>query len=261
MDQIRYYDGYIFDLDGTLYLGKHLIPGAAGVVMTLRNRGSQVMFVTNKPIDTRGNYAQKLTALGIPATVEDVMTSPWALAEYIAETHDAPRCFVLGEGPVIESLEAVGCKIVTSAEDTDIVVVSWDRNLTYNKFDGAFQALRNGALYYVTNPDVTCPMPDAEVADAGANVAGLTACSKREPDLVAGKPRPTLARAAMSQMGVGPEDTLLCGDRLATDIQCGLNAGCDTAVVMTGVTGREDMHDLPEANRPTHVIDCVRDLI
>lgn len=261
MDQIPRYDGYIFDLDGTLYLGDHLIPGAAEVVMTLRNTGSHVMFVTNKPIDTRENYAHKLTKLGIPAGPEDIMTSPWALADYIGQNHDHPRCFVLGEEPVIEPLEAVGCTIVTRAEDTDIVVVSWDRTLTYEKFDQAFQALRKGALYYVTNPDVTCPVAEGEVADAGANVAGLTACSGREPDLVAGKPRPTLARAAMSRMGVKPQNTLLTGDRLATDIQCGLNAGCDTAVVLTGVTDREDLHDLPEADSPKYIMDSVRDLI
>ncbi|MFO7945649.1 MAG: HAD-IIA family hydrolase [Armatimonadota bacterium] len=261
MHEPRSYDGYIFDLDGTVYLGDRLIPGAAEVVMTLRNSASRVMFVTNKPIDTRENYASKLHTLGIPTGPEEVMTSPWALAHYIEANHESPRCFVLGEEPVIEPLEAVGCTIVTEADNTDIVVVSWDRNLTYAKFDEAFQALRQGAKYYVTNPDVTCPVPGGEVSDAGANIAGLTACSKREPDLIAGKPRPTLAHAAMEQMGTDPSNTILVGDRLQTDMQCGRNAGCDTALVLTGVSSRDDLRDLPDDERPTCTIESVRDLI
>ncbi|MFP3903275.1 MAG: HAD-IIA family hydrolase [Armatimonadota bacterium] len=257
----RSYDGYIFDLDGTIYLGDRLIPGAAEIIMTVRNSGAGVMFVTNKPIDTRENYAAKLHKLGIPTEPEEVMTSPWALAHYIEANHDSPRCFVLGEQPVIEPLEAVGCTIVTQADDTDIVVVSWDRNLTYTKFDEAFQALRQGAKFYATNPDVTCPVPGGEVADAGANIAGLTACSKRQPDVIAGKPRPTLARAAMEQMGTGPSETVLVGDRLQTDMQCGRNAGCDTALVLTGVSGPDDVKDLPNDERPTHIIKSVRDLV
>jgi len=261
MTTIPAYAGYIFDLDGTLYLGPELIPGADRTIQTLAERGAKVMFISNKPIDTAQNYAAKLTKFGIPASACNVMTSPLALADYMAAHHKAPRVFVLGEEPVIEALEAVGCRIVDKAHHTDIVVVSWERKLTYNKFNEAFQALRQGALYYVTNPDVTCPMPNGAVADTGANIAGLTACSGREPDFIAGKPHAGLARAAMTRMSVKPAQTLLTGDRLQTDLMCGKNAGCATAIVLTGVSSQADIEALPKEQRPDYVIDSVADLV
>ena len=255
------YGGYILDLDGTLYLGEAPIPGADETVATLRERDAQVMFVSNKPIATRQTYAEKLTRLGIPAEVDDVLTSPLALADYIAANHDAPRVLVIGEEPVISELKAVGCQIVQEAAETDIAVISWDRQVTYDRLEEAFQALRQGAKFYVTNPDVTCPLETGEVSDAGAAMAYLEACSGRKPDHIAGKPYPALAHAAIQRMGVTPQQTIFTGDRLQTDLRCGKNAGCATAIVLTGVTNEADITALPEDMRPDYVLQSVVELV
>lgn len=261
MSTVPPYDGYIFDLDGTLYLGERLIEGADRTVAALRSRGAQVMFVSNKPIASRQTYADKLTALDIPASMDEVLTSPLALADYIAAHHEAPSVLVLGEEPVTAELEAVGCRIVRKAAEAEIVVVSWDRKVTWERLDEGFQALRRGAKFYVTNPDVTCPVESGELSDAGAVMAYMQACSRRNPDHVAGKPYPALAEAAMERMGVTPEQTLLTGDRLQTDLKCGKNAGCATAVVLTGVSSRADIEALPENERPDHVLQSVVELV
>jgi len=253
--------GYIFDLDGTLYLGESLIPRADETVTALRGRGAKVMFVSNKPIATRQAYAEKLTRLGISAGIDDVLTSPLALADYVAANHDQPRVLVLGEEPVTSELEAVGCKVVHKAGEAEIVVVSWDRTVTYDRFEEAFQALRRGAKFYVTNPDVTCPVEAGELSDAGAAMAYMEACSRRKPDHIAGKPYPALAHSAMARMGVEPRETVFTGDRLQTDLMCGKNAGCATAIVLTGVTQESDIAALPEKMRPDYVLQSVLDLI
>ena len=122
MGTVRPYAGYILDLDGTVYLGRQLIPGADTAIAALRGRGARVMFVSNKPIDTRANYAAKLSGLGIPTGVDDVLTSPLALADYIREHHEAPACIVVGEAPVLDELRNAGCRIVSTAAEADIVL-------------------------------------------------------------------------------------------------------------------------------------------
>ncbi len=255
------YAGYILDLDGTVYLGEALIPGADATIAALRERGAEVIFVSNKPIATRRDYAEKLTRLGIPTEVDQVLTSPLALADYIAAHHHAPRVLVIGEEPVIAELVSVGCQLVEEAAKTDIVVASWDRQVTYDKLEEAFQALRQGAKFYVTNPDVTCPVESGAVSDAGAVVAYLEACSGRQPDHIAGKPYPALAEAAMQRMGVTPQQTIFTGDRLQTDLSCGKNAGCATAIVLSGVTDEADIAALPKDMQPDYVLQSVVELL
>ncbi len=260
--EVPAYAGYIFDLDGTVYLGEELIPGADDTVAALRARGAGVIFVSNKPIATGRSYAEKLTRLRIPANLEQVLTSPMALAHYIAAHHEAPRVLALGEEPVLSELRAIGCRLVESATEADIVVVSWDRQVTYARLDEAFQALRRGALFYVTNPDVICPLAGgSEVSDAGAIMAYMEACSGRTPDHIAGKPSPALAHVAMARMGTTPEQTLLIGDRLETDLVCGKSAGCATATVLSGVTEEADLAALPLDRRPDYVLGSMGELI
>ena len=260
--EVPAYAGYIFDLDGTVYLGEELIPGADDTMGALRARDARVMFVSNKPIATGRSYAEKLTRLGIPADDEHVLTSPMALAHYVAAHHDAPCVLALGEEPVLSELRAIGCRLVETHAEADIVVISWDRQVTYARLEEAFQALRRGALFYVTNPDVTCPLAGgSEVSDAGAVMAYMEACSGRTPDHIAGKPSPALAHVAMARMGTTPEETLLIGDRLATDLVCGKSAGCATAVVLTGVTNEADLAAVPPDRRPDYLLRSIAELI
>jgi arabinose operon protein AraL len=243
-------DGFVFDLDGTVYLGDAALPGAVKAIAELRRRGKRVLFVSNKPLEPRRAYAEKLTRLGIPASDEDVITSAYVLARYLA-THDPNlRYYVVGEENLKIELQAQDLAVVEELLDQDpidvirpdgidAVVVAFDRTLDYRKLNTAYQALRNGARYFATNGDNTCPMPDGDVPDAGAILAYLEQLTGRKPELVAGKPSTVILETALARLELPPERCLMAGDRLETDIRMGKEAGMVAAAVLTGVSTRE----------------------
>jgi len=256
---VRHYDGYLFDLDGTIYLGEQLVPGADAVVAGLRRRGARVLFLSNKPIARRETYAAKLTKLGIPAAPEDVVNSPLASARYLSREHPGAHVMVLGEPPLIEELAGAGVALDEDGERADIVLVSWDRSLTYDRLEAAHQALLRGARFFATNPDTVCPLEGGRtVPDAGASIAYLEASTGRALEVMIGKPSPIITRMALAGIGLAPEQCLMVGDRLDTDMAMGETAGLDTALVLTGVTGREEL--AASARRPTYVLESVAQL-
>jgi NagD protein len=242
-------DGFIFDLDGTLYIGDTLLPGAAATVAALRQQGKHTLFVTNKPVDSRTTYAAKLTKLGIAATEENVITSAFVLAHYLAQHASHLRYYVLGEPNFLDELRGNGLTVVDELlaqsemgtirpDGINAVIVAMDRTLTYRKLNTAYQALRGGARYFATNGDTTCPMPGGDVPDAGATIAYFQQLTGRTPELVAGKPSPTILQVALARLGLPANRCLMAGDRLETDIRMGHEAGMATALVLTGVTSR-----------------------
>lgn len=244
-------DGFVFDLDGTVYLGEEALPGAVETIAELRRRGSRVLFVSNKPLYPRQNYADKLTRLGIPATAGDVITSAYVLARYLALHEPDLRYYVVGEANLVAELEGQGLHVVGELADQDpqdvidptgidAVVVAFDRTLDYRKLNTAYQALRRGARYFATNGDKTCPMPGGDIPDAGATLAALLQISGRSPELIAGKPSTVILQAALERLELPAERCLMAGDRLETDIRMGHDAGMKTAVVLSGVTTRAD---------------------
>jgi NagD protein len=244
-------DGFIFDLDGTVYVGERLLTGAAATVAALRARGKQVLFVSNKPVDSRTNYAHKLTRLGIPTGEEEVLTSAFVLAHYLVHHAPALRYYVIGEASFAAELRGHGLTVVDELlaqdplgvihpEGIDAVVVALDRTLDYRKLNTAYQALRRGARYFATNGDKTCPMPGGDVPDAGTTLAALQHLTGRMPELVAGKPSPHILQVALDRLGLPAERCLVAGDRLETDMQMGHAAGMATALVLSGVTGAEE---------------------
>ncbi len=244
-------DGFVFDLDGTVYLGEAALPGAVETIAELRRRGGRVLFVSNKPLYPRQNYADKLTRLGIPAGADDVITSAYVLARYLALHAPELRYYVVGEANLVAELEAQGLHVagelaeqdpqeVIRPDGIDAVVVAFDRTLDYRKLNTAYQALRGGARYFATNGDKTCPMPDGDLPDAGATLAALLQISGRWPELIAGKPSTVILQAALERLGLPAERCLMAGDRLETDIRMGHDAGMMTAVALTGVTTRAD---------------------
>jgi len=253
---VKAYDGYLFDLDGTIYLGEELIPGADRTVATLRERGARVLFLSNKPIARRETYAAKLTKLGIPAEPEDVVNSPLASARYLAAEHAGQRVLVLGEPPLIEELTEAGVALAEGPDDADIVLVSWDRRICYDQLDAAHQALLRGARFFATNPDTVCPLEGGRVVpDCGANIAYLEASTGRKLEVLIGKPSPIITRMALAGIGLRPEQCLMVGDRLDTDMMMGRTAGLDTALVLTGVTDEADLASWEP--RPTYVLSSV----
>ncbi|MFN2202951.1 MAG: HAD-IIA family hydrolase [Caldilineaceae bacterium] len=243
-------DGFVFDLDGTVYLGESALPGAVDAIAELRRRGKRILFVSNKPLEPRSAYAKKLTRLGIPATEDDVITSAFVLARYLATHEPSLRYYVVGEANLKAELECQSLTVVDELSDQDpkdvilpegidAVIVAFDRTLDYRKMNTAYQALYRGARYFATNGDNTCPMPDGAVPDAGAILAYMEQLTGRRPELIAGKPSTVILETALERLGLPAERCLMAGDRLETDIRMGKEAGMVAAVVLTGVSTRQ----------------------
>jgi len=264
------YDGYIFDLDGTIYLGEQLIPGAREKVAWIRGSGRRVVFLSNKPLEPRANYAAKLTRLGISAEPEDVVNSTQALVHYLRQHHANARLFVVGEEALVQELGQAGFEVVApiravhrveqleQIDRIDVVVAAFDRTVDYAKLNTAHQALARGARFFATNGDRTCPVEGGEIPDCGGVIAFLEATTGRKVEMVAGKPSGHILKAALARLAAPLERCLMVGDRLATDMAMGETAGMDTALVLTGVTQPQMLESSPW--HPTMVLASVADV-
>jgi len=263
-------DGYIFDLDGTIYTGQQALPGAVELIAKLRQMGNKILFVSNKPLESRQAYADKLTSLGIPTPPEDVLTSAYILGRYLSHNYPGLNYYVIGEENLRVELKNYGLRILddlwdqdpTQVLDTrgiDAVVVAFDRTLNYRKLNTAYQALMQGARFFATNADKACPMPDGTIPDAGATIAALEYLSGRKVELVAGKPSPLILEVAMNLLELPTSKCLLVGDRLETDIRMGVEAGMKTALVLTGVSSRLDL--ISSIYQPDLILDNLSEML
>lgn len=259
----RTFGGYVFDLDGTLYLGDHLLPGAAETVATIRDAGAHVVFLTNKPLETTATYAAKLTDLGIPATAHDIVSSTDALLRYLAVHAPGARILPVAEPLLVTMLADAGFPIVDPARDdpasADVVVVSWDRTFDYPKLVAAFLAVRAGARIVATNPDPYCPTPDGDLPDCAAMLAAIEASTGARAEAIVGKPSAHMAAALLDRLALPPDDTILIGDRLLTDVRMAHEAGMASALVLTGATRAEALDDSPIT--PDYVLERLADLL
>lgn len=254
----RLYEAYAFDLDGTVYLGDRLLPGAGGAIAELK-RHARVIYVTNKPLQTPADYAAKLTSLGIETTSRDVVSSTDALVRYLARHAPASRLFVIGEAPLLGLLEEAGHPVVDEAGGVEVVVVAFDRGFTYRKLQVAFDAVRRGARLVATNPDPYCPTPEGGLPDCAAMLAAVEAASGVRAEAIVGKPSAHMAAAVLDRLGVPAAGVLLAGDRLATDIRMAKQAGMASALVLTGASGPEEALNSPD--RPDYVLQTLAELL
>ncbi|QVQ54084.1 HAD-IIA family hydrolase [Spiractinospora alimapuensis] len=232
--------GLVVDLDGTVYLGESLIPGVDEALGRLRAAGFGVVFATNKSVARPKDYVDKLTHLGVRATEDDLVTVNAVLADHLAERlSPTDRVLAVGEAPLFEALAAAGLHTTTDWSEAAAVAMGWDRSFDYATLDAVFQAARRGAYVAATNPDVTCPVEHGEVPDCGMQIAALEAGLGRPIDIVVGKPAATMARAATSRLGLPPEHCWMIGDRVSTDMRMAHEAGMRSALVLTGVTTRD----------------------
>ena len=251
--------GYVFDLDGTIYLGDRLLPGAQLTVESLRLAGARVVFLSNKPLQSRADYAWKLTRLGIPTRVEDVINSSWVLTRWLSREAPGSTLFVIGEDPLKDELQAAGFVLSERATEIDFVVASFDRAFDYRKLQIAFDSVRAGARFIATNADRYCPVPGGGLPDAAAIIGAIEGCTGRRVEVVVGKPSPITARAMLDRLQLPPEVCIIVGDRLETDIKMGREAGLSTAVVLTGVTTPELL--AVSAVQPDYVLRRLDDLL
>lgn len=260
---MRTYRTYLFDLDGTIYLGDEILPGVADTIGRLKGGGAAVRYVTNNPTRTADDYANKLTRLGIETAPHEVVTSVTATIQWLQRNAAEAKVFPIGEVALVETLRAAGIRLSDDPEEIDIVLASFDRTFTYQKLQTAFDALwrYKNATLMATNPDTYCPYPGGRgEPDAAAIIAAIEASTGARLQQTFGKPSPMLAHMALESLSVDARvgECLMVGDRLQTDIAMGVAAGIDTALVLTGDSTREDVDRLGVT--PTHIIRSVADL-
>ncbi len=249
-------DAAVFDLDGTLLLGKTPIRGALETVAALRKSGVKTMYLTNAGTRSRQGVADKLNALGFPAEKDEVYCGSYILARYIMEKHAGKTVFPVGEPGLSEELERNGIQVDESGKDCGIVAVCLDRTLTYEKLGKAHVLLRKGALFLATNKDHIFPTESGTMPGAGAIVAALEFSSERTPYVV-GKPNPMAFELMKAEHHIESGRTVMVGDRLDTDIAFARNCGMKSALVLTGNSKKADIGDL----KPDFVLDSVADLM
>jgi HAD superfamily hydrolase (TIGR01457 family) len=255
------FKGFIFDLDGTVYLSDQLIPGADRVIRLIRESGRKVVFLSNKPIQTREDYAIKLTRLGIPTPPDEVINSTLVMVRYLKKDAPQARLFVVGETPFVEELKKAGFTITEEPREVDYVVVAFDRTFDYRKLNIAYQAIKLGAHLVATNPDRTCPVEGGEIPDCAGMIAAIEAVTQKKVEVIVGKPSPLMIQAAIDAMGLRPEECILIGDRLETDIRMGKEAGIATGIVLTGVTSEEALKEIKHTpSQPDFVFQSISDV-
>ena len=252
------YRGWLFDLDGTVYLGDRVIPGAGEAVAALRAAGRRVAFLSNKPLQTRADYAAKLTRLGVPAGPDDVINSSLVMARHLAGIDPGAPVFVIGEPPMLAEMAAHGFEVRDDAR-VRWVVIAFDRTFSYAKLDVALQAVKQGARLIATNPDRTCPVEGGEIPDCAGMIAAVEAVTDRRVEAIVGKPSPIILDVALRALGAAAAESVMVGDRLETDIAMGAAGGLRTILVLSGVTRAGDPR-IAEA-RPDHVIGSIAEIL
>ncbi|MFD1954773.1 TIGR01457 family HAD-type hydrolase [Paenibacillus thailandensis] len=229
--------GLLIDLDGTLYHGNIRIEGADRLVNALRAAGLPFRFVTNNSTAAPETVAARLNGMGVEALPSEVCTSAQASAEYISKEKPGASVFVVGEAGLRQAVREAGLRL--TEEKPDYVLQGIDRELTYARIASAVRYIREGASYVMTNPDLLLPSEGGLLPGAGTIGAMLRAATGREP-VVIGKPSPVLMNFALEQLGLRAEETWVVGDNMATDIAAGIAAGCGTALVLTGLTTKDN---------------------
>jgi NagD protein len=247
--------GYLIDMDGVIYRGAHLIPGADRFINELRSAGVPFLFLTNNSQRTRRDVATKLQRMGIEVEEEHVFTCAMATARYLARQKPNGTAYVIGEGGLLNALHSAGYAVVD--RDPDYVVVGEGRTLNFEMAEAALGMILGGAKLVATNLDPSCPTHTGTRPGCGAVVAMLEAAAGVKAFSV-GKPSPVMLRAARKELGLTTDQTVVIGDTMDTDILGGVQLGFKTVLVLSGGTRREDLGRF--AYGPDKVVGSVAEL-
>jgi HAD superfamily hydrolase (TIGR01450 family) len=259
----RLYEGYVFDLDGTIYLGDDLLPGARRLIEKLREQGKRVLFLSNNPTKDPEMYSEKLTKLGLPTPKEETVNTVVTMTQWLVQNHSDATVFPISEEPLKNALHEAGINVSENPQDVDIVIASYDRTFEYRKLQVAFDAIwyHKRARLVTTNPDRYCPFPGGKgEPDAASIVAAIEACTGAKCEVNTGKPDPIMLETIMGMIGMDASECVMTGDRLYTDVRMALDAGMPSAVVLTGETTPEVLA-VERKNRPDYVLDRIDRLI
>lgn len=256
------FDGYLFDLDGVIYLEDEVIPGARETVAALKRRGKRVYFVSNTSRLSRVACVEKLRTLGFDVEPGEVLVTTRATARLIAERTPGASAYVLGLHGMWDELQAVGIDArpanVPNPEPLDYFIVAHVESVSYVELTCALRAIRAGAQFVAANRDPTYPGPDGPMPGLGAVVSAIETMVGRPPDIMIGKPSTTMLEMAIQHGGLKPERCVMIGDTMETDIAAGNQLGMATIWVKTGNTAPQT---IPEALRPDWVLPSVSHLL
>ena len=243
---------YLFDMDGTLYLGDRLYAFTKELLSEIRRTGGKYLFMTNNSSKSVADYVKKLEKLGISATREDFITSSQATAYYLKLHHPDKKLYVCGTRSLIAELESEGFQTTTDIDETECVVMGFDTELTFQKLWDVSKILltKKNMPYIATNPDLVCPTEFGSVPDCGSVCIGIKNATGREP-VVIGKPSALMPQLAMAQWGYTKEETTVIGDRIYTDVKSGLNAGTNTILVLSG---ESTLQTLEQSSDKPHLV-------
>ena len=255
---------FVFDLDGVVYRGEQPLTGAVETIEALRHHGHQVYFFTNNSTQTRTEYASKLRRMGISCDEEHIMTSGFATALYLVEKGArGATVFPIGEGGLRGELNCAGMTLVDDGirEKVDYVVVGLDREFTYEKLMKGHLAITGGAQFIATNRDATFPLEEGLVIPGGGTMVAAIETSTGVKPVVIGKPETYAMCRILDLAGASPDDAVIVGDRLDTDILAGKRIGTTTVIVLTGITSEADIAAAPPELRPNMVIHALPELL
>ncbi|MBQ7340664.1 MAG: HAD-IIA family hydrolase [Oscillospiraceae bacterium] len=239
MDRIKQMKLFLFDMDGTLYLGNRLYPFTRELLQTIKDQGGKYLFMTNNSSKSVADYVKKLEKLGITATKEDFITSSQATAYYLHKHHEGQTLYVCGTESLKEELRSEGFTVTEDTDQAQCIVMGFDTELTFQKLsDVSFLLLTREVPYIATNPDLVCPTEFGSVPDCGSVCQMIFNATGKRP-VVIGKPSPLMPELAMERWGYGKDETCVVGDRIYTDVKSGLNAGIFSILVLSGETTPE----------------------
>ncbi len=243
---------YLFDMDGTLYLGDRLYDFTIELLETLKATGRKYLFMTNNSSKSVEDYIKKLAKLGIPSTREDFITSSQATAYYLKQHHWGQKLYVCGTQSLKRELQMEGFTVTENIDEVECIVMGFDTELTFQKLHDVSYLLltRESIPYIATNPDYVCPTEFGSVPDCGS-VCDMIYNATRKRPVVIGKPSPLMPLLAMDQHGYSKEETAVVGDRIYTDVKSGLNAGITGILVLSG---ESTLQTLAESDVEPHLV-------
>lgn len=249
---------FLLDMDGTIYLGNQLFDKVPEFLEKVRQLGGRYLFLTNNSSRGVEGYIEKMARMGIQTTKEDYLTSVDATIDYLRKEQPGKKCYVFGTHSFYNQLSAAGIPVTQErSEDVALLLCGFDTELTFQKLEDACILLQQGVDFVATNPDWVCPTWYGSVPDCGSVCEMLYRATGRRPKVI-GKPQPEMVRLALQRTGFSPEQAVLVGDRLYTDIACGVNAGIDTVFVLSGEGTEADIAKYQ--TEPTWVLPHIRDL-
>lgn len=229
--------GLLVDMDGTLYIGERAMPGAQAFMTFAQSGGRARIVLTNNSSSSRERYQQRLAQLGMTVRLEDVLTSGDSSAEWLAEHSPLRRPFVLGTEALKQACVRAGLRPTGADEQPDCVLLGFDTSLTYETLTQACLLVAQGLPYFATHADRTCIDPRGLLPDAGAFIAAIEVTTGLKP-IILGKPETAMLEAGLRRLGTRPEETLIVGDQLDTDMTLGVRHGLVSALVLSGETSR-----------------------